>query len=152
MVPVGRSAVCIHTAEGYGVVSMVQRRLQCNTCAHSHNSCSHVTAVSSLLMSEDSASIRSLAVTCIGNSIANTQPILSLSKHKISFTISPNVADAIKTPLQQRFNMQNGECCLAPTELTQCRQCHNAVWSTEIIQERRSNVILTTAVLPAVGM
>ena len=156
MIKVGSDgAVCVKDQSGYGVVHGGESGISCATCRFNKRTCPHVLRVVDLIKESelDVPEFLQPLSLCIdaAKSKKSKAPLASLQSTKpIPFTFPSTIANVLKLPFTERFQIVDGSCHLSEAEhCSPCSLCGSSTWETEYAQ---STVIITQhQILPGLG-
>ena len=145
MIKIGTDgAVCVKDDRGYGVVHGGETGLLCATCQFNKRACPHVLKVVSAI-NEYQPDVPtflvplSLCMEATKSRVHKSIPGLQSSK-PIPFHFPSTLADVIKLPFSERFQIVDGICHLSESSTPSCPTCGHHEWETE---DAQSTVVIT---------
>ena len=126
-----------------GVVYCTDRSISCTVCKHQRHSCSHIQQLCDYISNETTIPeiLQPFSdVTTSTSSLSwEAKPVYKLlSRRKIPFNTTSELANILTTPLSERFHMVNGICYLKENSSdTICTLCGQTRWeeNNEMVSE-----------------
>ena len=158
-VPVGSDCtVCVEVDGRFGVVCLDHGSIFCSTCKHGSRSCKHVEYLM-VHIQDNEGDIAAALQPFVGvvpvqqNHLHKPYKLLTLSKKKIPFTITPEMKAILRQSYEQRFDIKKEVGHLHPTTMLPCSVCGaEGQWSDEEHTSHSTTIVCSNQIFKAQGI